>query len=70
MKAAKCILAVLLGLGVALLSACTPRKQETPEKAPKAEPAPAKKVDETPPAEEAMPPAREKDLPIREPILE
>ena len=71
MKAMKCILSVIPGIVVGLLSACTPRSQ--PETQPTAkvpataeDPSPAKEEQpETKPA-----PDKEQDLPIRRPILE
>ena len=65
MKAIKCIVSVILGILVATWSACAPAKRPaSPPSVSPAEPA------STQPAVPETQPPKEKDLPIRHPILE
>ncbi len=71
MKAIKSLLAIVLGVVMAVVSACTPEKQA--KEKPKVDPPPAAEKPAPPkeqPATTQKAPDKLEDLPIRAPILE
>ena len=69
MKAIKCLFAIIVGIIVGLLSACTAHKQPKTEPETRG-PAATEGVAATQTPSSETRPAKESDLPIRRPILE
>jgi len=73
MKAIKCILAVLIGVVLTMLSSCSPKQKPSSDPEPPEQQQPtgdADKEEPKQPSEPEQPPEKEEDLPVRRPIME